>query len=49
MAFKDSRKWIGKIEEIGKLKRVTAEVDWNLELSIRFEILVYSSMSYRVQ
>ncbi len=33
MAYKDLREWIAKIEEIGQLKRITAEVDWNLELS----------------
>jgi 4-hydroxy-3-polyprenylbenzoate decarboxylase len=33
MAFKDLRAWIAKIEEVGDLKRITAEVDWNLELS----------------
>ncbi len=26
------RDWIAKIEEVGQLKRITAEVDWNLEL-----------------
>ncbi len=32
MAYQDLREWIAKIEEIGQLKRITAEVDWNLEL-----------------
>ncbi len=33
MAFKDLREWIARIEEVGQLKRITAEVDWDLELS----------------
>ncbi len=33
MGHKDLREWIAKLEEIGQLKRITAEVDWNLELS----------------
>ena len=33
MAYKDLREWITRIEEIGQLKRITAEVDWDLELS----------------
>jgi len=32
MAYKDMRSWIAKIEEVEELKRITAEVDWNLEL-----------------
>ena len=32
MAYQSLRDWIAKIEEEGLLKRVTAEVDWNLEL-----------------
>ena len=32
MAYWSLREWIAKIEEIGQLKRITAEVDWNLEL-----------------
>ncbi len=32
MAHYDLREWIAKIEEIGQLKRITAEVDWKLEL-----------------
>ncbi len=33
IAYRSLREWIAKIEEIGQLKRVTVEVDWNLELS----------------
>ena len=33
MAYKDLRGWLETLEEAGELKRVTAEVDWNLELS----------------
>ncbi|MFC1903239.1 UbiD family decarboxylase domain-containing protein, partial [Chloroflexota bacterium] len=33
MAYKDMRDWIAKVEEVGELKRITAEVDWDLELS----------------
>ncbi|MFC2013424.1 UbiD family decarboxylase [Chloroflexota bacterium] len=33
MAYKDLREWIAKIEEAGALKRITAEIDWDLELS----------------
>ena len=32
MAFKDLREWIGKLEEAGELKRIGAEVDWDLEM-----------------
>jgi UbiD family decarboxylase len=32
MSYQDLRDWIGKLEEAGQLKRITAEVDWNLEL-----------------
>ncbi len=32
MAYKDLRDWIAKIEEVGELKQITAEVDWDLEL-----------------
>ncbi len=32
MAYKSLRDWIVKLEEIGQLKRITAEVDWDLEL-----------------
>ena len=40
MAYRGLRDWISKLEEIGQLKRITAEVDWNLELSaIAREIL----------
>ena len=31
MAFKDLRQYISALEEQGKLRRVTKEVDWNLE------------------
>ncbi len=27
------REWIAKIEEAGQLRRITAEVDWDLELA----------------
>lgn len=33
MPFASLRDWIARIEEAGELKRITAEVDWNLELS----------------
>ncbi|MFC2013416.1 UbiD family decarboxylase [Chloroflexota bacterium] len=33
MAYKDFRDWMAKIEEVGELKRITAEVDWDLEVS----------------
>ncbi|MFQ5827156.1 MAG: UbiD family decarboxylase [Dehalococcoidia bacterium] len=33
MAFKDLRGWINKLEVEGELKRIKAEVDWNLELA----------------
>ncbi|MFC2032202.1 UbiD family decarboxylase [Chloroflexota bacterium] len=33
MAYQDLRDWIVRIEEVGQLKRITAEVDWDLELS----------------
>lgn len=33
MAYKDLRDWIARIEERGQLKRITAEVDWDLEIS----------------
>ena len=32
MALKDIRDWISKLEAEGELKRITAKVDWNLEL-----------------
>ncbi len=32
MAYQNLRDWIAKLEEMGQLKRITAEVDWNLEL-----------------
>ncbi len=32
MAYQSLREWIAKIEEAGELKRITAEVDWDLEL-----------------
>ena len=32
MAYTNLRDWITKLEEIGQLKRITAEVDWDLEL-----------------
>ncbi len=32
MAFTDLREWIERLESDGDLKRVPAEVDWNLEL-----------------
>jgi UbiD family decarboxylase len=32
MAYQSLREWIAKLEEEGELKRITAEVDWNLEL-----------------
>ena len=33
MAFTDLREFIAKLEEEGELARISAEVDWNLELS----------------
>ena len=33
MAYESLREWIGRLEKEGELKRITAEVDWNLELS----------------
>jgi UbiD family decarboxylase len=33
MAYESLRDWIARIEEVGQLRRITAEVDWNLELS----------------
>ncbi|NIN67714.1 MAG: phenylphosphate carboxylase subunit beta [Anaerolineae bacterium] len=33
MADRDLRDFLAKLEEAGQLKRITAEVDWNLELS----------------
>ncbi len=33
MAYQSLRDWIAKIEDAGQLKRITAEVDWDLELS----------------
>lgn len=33
MAYESLREWIDKIEEAGELKRISAEVDWDLELS----------------
>jgi len=32
MAYRDLREWIEKLEEVGELKRVGVEVDWNLEI-----------------
>ena len=32
MAHKDLRDWINKLEAEGELKRIHAEVDWNVEL-----------------
>lgn len=32
MAYNDLREWIAKLEEEGELKRIKAEVDWNLEI-----------------
>ncbi len=32
MAYQSLRDWMGKLEEEGLLKRITTEVDWNLEL-----------------
>lgn len=32
MAHKDLREFIGRLEEEGELKRVTKEVDWNIEI-----------------
>ncbi|MFC1870064.1 UbiD family decarboxylase [Chloroflexota bacterium] len=32
MAYKDMREWIARLEAEGELKRITAGVDWNLEL-----------------
>ena len=32
MAYKDLREFITKLEEEGQLKRVTKEVDWNIEI-----------------
>ena len=32
MAYADLREYILRLEKEGELKRVTAEVDWNLEL-----------------
>ena len=31
MTYESLRDWIAKIEEAGELKRITAEVDWDLE------------------
>ena len=31
--MKSMREWIAAVEKEGELKRITAEVDWNLELS----------------
>ncbi len=36
MAFKDLREWISLLEREGELKRIRAEVDWNLELGAIF-------------
>lgn len=33
MGFKDLREWINRLEAEGELKRITTEVDWNLELA----------------
>ena len=33
MAYKDLRHWMKEIERVGELKHITAEVDWDLELS----------------
>ena len=32
MPYSDLREFIAKLEEEGELKRIKAEVDWNLEL-----------------
>ena len=32
MAFQDLRDWIALLEQAGELKRIKAEVDWNLEI-----------------
>jgi len=32
MPYKSLREWIAKLEKEGQLKRISAEVDWNLEL-----------------
>lgn len=32
MAYKDLREWIAKLEEVGELKRIQAEVDWDEEI-----------------
>lgn len=32
MAYQSLRDWIEKLEQIGQLKHITVEVDWNLEL-----------------
>jgi 4-hydroxy-3-polyprenylbenzoate decarboxylase len=42
MAYKGLRDWMAKLEKMGQLKRITAEVDWDLELSaIAREVLSY--------
>jgi len=33
MAFQSLREWVAKLEEHGQVKRITAKVDWDLELS----------------
>ncbi len=33
MGYRDMRGFIARLEEEGELQRITAEVDWNLELS----------------
>lgn len=33
MAYKSLREWMEKLEKAGQLKRITAEVDWDLEMS----------------
>ena len=44
MLHKDFRGYLAKLEEIGDLKRVKAEVDWNEELGgIAFEGLARRS------
>ena len=32
MGHRDLREWIQKLEEVGELKRIRTEVDWNLEI-----------------
>ena len=41
MAYKDLRQFLGKLEEIGELKRIAAEVDWNDEIAAITEEALY--------